>query len=48
MKGALFEDLVPVTYECRVFPPLLEASRQVDLVEASKVVGMDQPALTCK
>jgi len=48
MKGALFEDLVPVTYECRVFPPLLEASRQVDLVEASKVVGKDQPALTCE
>jgi hypothetical protein len=48
MKGALFEDLVPITFEYRVFLPLLKTSRQVDLVEASKVVGKDQPALACE
>jgi hypothetical protein len=48
MKGALFEDFVPVTYEHKVFLPLFKTSRQVNLVEASKVVGKDKPALTCE
>ena len=48
MKCALFEDLVPVAYEFRVFSPLLEASSQVNLVETSKIVGKNQLALTCE
>jgi hypothetical protein len=48
MKCALSEDLVSVTYKFRVFPPLLEASRQVDLVETSKIVGENRLTLTCE
>jgi hypothetical protein len=48
MKCALFKDLVSVTYKFRVFPPLFEASRQIDLVETSKVVGKNRLTLTCE
>jgi hypothetical protein len=48
MKCAFFEDFVSVTYEFRVFPPLFEASCQVDLVESSKIVGKNRLTLTCE
>ena len=48
MKCALFKHFVSITYEFRVFSPLLEASCQVDLVETSKVVGKNRLTLTSK
>ena len=48
MKCAFFENFVSVTYIFRVFPLLLEASRQVDFVESSKVVGENRLTLTCE
>jgi hypothetical protein len=48
MKCTFFKNFVSVTYKFRVFPPLLEASRQINLVESSKVIGENRLTLTCE